>query len=1547
MNWSLYKLLVLRATVILFSFFISQTAYSLGCNNQIQVSVDANCEALIHPDMILEGSYTNYNDFTVSLSFGNQPVSNPITSNYLTQNIKVEIHEISTGNSCWGLILVEDKQSPFFICPTDTIRLTCVDNAAAIPPPVGLDNCDHSPTINQISNNEINTFCEGVVITKVFGITDYYGNVGGPCKQVLKITQVQPTFPDDVTWTCEQYAKFPNIIDPTGLHIGILQNADLIDQALLNCETGLGGDDLVGVAPYQTGAAYWLDTEDLDISLDPNFDDNYDNPINDTNAAQCGTPTPELDSRTDIFNLSVNIGCPYYNDCVINPSAHTPLIISVPNYSANDASGLPGRGLEDADILQATGSGTPNVFGIDCKYSVTYNDERLEACPGIDKNSGSVFKILRTWTVYNHCNNVIKQDIQVIKVIDKVAPKIVFHDDDNGNGIADENEVNERFGNTDGFRDQFSAAQSTSGSHRQCLSDGLLDVPEYTDGCSGIQSIRVYTPAGEAMPEYNGNTIEGFRIPSPFLSKGIHTITYEVIDVCGNRTVADKKIEIIDGVPPTPICRTNTKIALSTGTTTSVNASVFDEASYDNCGNVYFKIRRMDNGSCSDANIDKYNEQNFHRLNGTTRIDTPQEWFDDNVHFCCEDIGTTVTVVLRVYDEYLGAGAVPTNPSSLIHINTANYLDKSQYPNSAYLNNNRYNDCMVQVEIEDKTSPTCYAPADVWTNCMEVADNTDWNDPAAMDALFGSASSLDNCGGTAVELTPTVSLDQCGVGQVTRRFRANDNYNNNSVGSCTQRIMISQVIDYQIIIPGDFEGECVNVTPQEIEFEENGCDLIALNDEEIVFNASANGECRKIVRTYKLINWCEYDGFSPPTVLPRLDINNDGRGGDGTNGTRTPTNHNSPYSYVSDGTTIVANTGNIAFASSGYYEYTQHVKIYDNTAPILTAPTNVEFCGGDLDEADCKGDVNLKPQIEELCSQTTTTWKVDLFKDGIIDAQGNGDFTGRYSLGNHIVKFIVSDDCGNTSFLDVPFTIVDCKAPTPVCYNGLSTNLMPSGMVEIWAKDFDASSFDYCHPIKFRLNRITDTNGDGFITNDDYLTTVPAHDSIQLTCANIGVAYVQLWVGEVSNDTQNNWDFCTTFIEVTDHSSACNPRTSRVSLGGKITTEYNESVEDVEVHTTNVGMKKTDNTGEFMFPAIPMGSDISITPRLSSDIYNGVSTFDIVMINKHVLRVKLLDSPYKLIAADANNSRSVSTLDLVAIQKVVLRSATEFPNNSSWRFVDSRHIFSNQSNPFNDIYLEVRNFNNLDINELDANFIAIKIGDVTGDAVPNSILGIDDRTLTESVSIVLENKKFENGELIEVPFEIMEANSGYQFTIDFDETILELVEISDGIGSRISNFNIDKKEGQIATSYVNQSEEAGQIFTLQFRTKSSGNLIDALKLNSAKISKEVYLSNGEIVEPVLKFESLETTENSFTLFENYPNPATVKTLIRFEVPGECEGSIELISPSGKILNFIKSNFNKGLNEIEVDLNSMKESGILLYEVKTPYGNEVGKIIVIR
>ena len=71
-----------------------------------------------------------------------------------------------------------------------------------------------------------------------------------------------------------------------------------------------------------------------------------------------------------------------------------------------------------------------------------------------------------------------------------------------------------------------------------------------------------------------------------------------------------------------------------------------------------------------------------------------------------------------------------------------------------------------------------------------------------------------------------------------------------------------------------------------------------------------------------------------------------------------------------------------------------------------------------------------------------------------------------------VARYTATDNCGNSETCEVPFNIVDNKPPTPYCVGGLVVELMPvdndgdgtpdEGMVELWANDFDAGSFDNC-----------------------------------------------------------------------------------------------------------------------------------------------------------------------------------------------------------------------------------------------------------------------------------------------------------------------------------------------------------------------------------------------------------------------------------------------------------------------------------------------------
>lgn len=104
---------------------------------------------------------------------------------------------------------------------------------------------------------------------------------------------------------------------------------------------------------------------------------------------------------------------------------------------------------------------------------------------------------------------------------------------------------------------------------------------------------------------------------------------------------------------------------------------------------------------------------------------------------------------------------------------------------------------------------------------------------------------------------------------------------------------------------------------------------------------------------------------------------------------------------------------------------------------------------------------------------------------------------------------------------------------------------------------------------------------------------------------------------------------------------------------------------------------------------------------------NGITTFDLVLIQKHILGVQPITDPWLKIAADINNNGKITSADIVELRKMVLGIQENFNNNLSWRFFDAETgretikliIQPNKNNP-------------------PRNIIAVKIGDINGNANP-------------------------------------------------------------------------------------------------------------------------------------------------------------------------------------------------------------------------------------
>ena len=72
-------------------------------------------------------------------------------------------------------------------------------------------------------------------------------------------------------------------------------------------------------------------------------------------------------------------------------------------------------------------------------------------------------------------------------------------------------------------------------------------------------------------------------------------------------------------------------------------------------------------------------------------------------------------------------------------------------------------------------------------------------------------------------------------------------------------------------------------------------------------------------------------------------------------------------------------------------------------------------------------------------------------------------------------------------------------------------------------------------------------------------------------------------------------------------------------------------------------------------------------------------------------------------------------------------------------------------------------------------FVAIKMGDVNGNARPSSLLTATDRTTEKAFEITTEDKALKAGESYTVSFKTEQLSSiqGYQFTLGYDNLKVE------------------------------------------------------------------------------------------------------------------------------------------------------------------------------
>ena len=345
-------------------------------------------------------------------------------------------------------------------------------------------------------------------------------------------------------------------------------------------------------------------------------------------------------------------------------------------------------------------------------------------------------------------------------------------------------------------------------------------------------------------------------------------------------------------------------------------------------------------------------------------------------------------------------------------------------------------------------------------------------------------------------------------------------------------------------------------------------------------------------------------------------------------------------------------------------------------------------------------------------------------------------------------------------------------------------------------------------------------------------------------------------------------------------------------------------------------------------------------------------------MSKHILAIDEFDTPYQYIAADVNKSNSVTAFDIVILRKLILGLIDDLPaENTSWRFIPADFEFLTNF-PLNEAFPESILVEQLpgQMNNLD--FVAVKIGDISGNADANSLVQAETRTSKAQFILEIGNQIIQKGDLITVPVYASNLGmiAGYQFSLNFDK--LDFIKLEEGIAKSI-NFGLSNTDrGYINTSWntftsapttdsksstlTNLSAKREALFQLTFQAQQSGQLHQFLQIGSA-LAAEAYHTDGSIMEVAIQKNSTPIQE--FIVHQNQPNPFKTATTIRFDLPKASEVSLKVLDMQGRIQHQETTDFAKGVNVFH--LNKNLPAGTYLYQLATPFGTQTRKMLIVK
>lgn len=445
---------------------------------------------------------------------------------------------------------------------------------------------------------------------------------------------------------------------------------------------------------------------------------------------------------------------------------------------------------------------------------------------------------------------------------------------------------------------------------------------------------------------------------------------------------------------------------------------------------------------------------------------------------------------------------------------------------------------------------------------------------------------------------------------------------------------------------------------------------------------------------------------------------------------------------------------------------------------------------------------------------------------------------------------------------------------------------------------------------------------------------------------------------------------------------------SETSAGIEFSAFPGNTVSIIDPSENNVCSFSTNSTGNYNFADnsgtssciiqnISNAFEVDVEPPGSISPNEQVGLFDLIRIQRHILGTTPFPSPYHYIAADVNNSGSITALDQIKIRKVILGIDSDFSPVDNFRYLptysltDDAFFEAFQDDPFiaewdrqsqlysylalqpNKSYLDPLDLtlSNPDLFFSETwGFNAVKTGNA-------DLLSDDDQFLSTStlLSSAPQGQIINSGESFQVSINLLSIDSllvqGYQLSLDFDTEFVEIDGLLNGdtpFSTDNFNFLSGSQEGELELRHIWFSETLTprsltprnfeSIFNLQLTAKqqiNTTNLTEIISLGLDSLPPR-FINTGNETVPIILSMSLNTVNNSNKQFVQsiFPNPATNQVSFSIESLEMANANITLWDQFGNSLQINSVPLQIGQNTISSNSLGNLQNGTIYYNIST-------------